>query len=215
MHPDDRTKAAAVLVASVPLGSWLAAAVATGEIGRGGLGPILQLARDTATGQQPLLLAAFVSGLAIAVAGIVVPRRLAAAGFGGANFRAHLRGTRVVSAMRLAWSTRERKRQQITVAGVPMPTSVETLHLLVGGSTGSGKSVLIREMAYSALLRGDRIVVADPNGDMLAKFHRPGDVILNPYDSRGLGCTFFNEIRAEYDFKRFALSLVPRVQTKE
>jgi hypothetical protein len=75
--------------------------------------------------------------------------------------------------------------------------------------------VLIREMAYSALLRGDRIVVADPNGDMLAKFHRPGDVILNPYDSRGLGWTFFNEIRAEYDFKRFALSLVPRGQTKE
>jgi len=85
----------------------------------------------------------------------------------------------------------------------------------VGGSTGSGKSVLIREMAYSALLRGDRIVVADPNGDMLAKFHRPGDVILNPYDSRSLGWTFFNEIRAEYDFKRFPLSLVPRGQTKE
>ena len=96
-----------------------------------------------------------------------------------------------------------------------MPTAVETLHLLVGGSTGSGKSVLIREMAYSALLRGDRIVVADPNGDMVAKFYRAGDVILNPYDSRGLGWTFFNEIRAEYDFKRFALSLVPRGQTKE
>ena len=96
-----------------------------------------------------------------------------------------------------------------------MPIAIETLHLLVGGSTGSGKSVLIREMAYSALLRGDRIVVADPNGDMVAKFHRPGDVILNPYDSRGLGWTFFNEIRKEYDWKRFALSLVPRGQTKE
>jgi len=70
-------------------------------------------------------------------------------------------------------------------------------------------------MAFSALLRGDRIVVADPNGDMVAKFHRPGDVILNPYDARGLGWTFFNEIRAEYDFKRFALSLVPRGQTTE
>jgi hypothetical protein len=215
MHPDDRTRAIAFLVAGVPVAAWLAAAVATGEIGHGGLGPILRIARDTATGEQPLLVAAFAGGLSMAVAGIAAARRLAAAGFGGANFRLHLRGTRVVSAMRLAWSTRERGRQQITVAGVPMPTSVETLHLLVGGSTGSGKSVLIREMAYSALLRGDRIVVADPNGDMLAKFHRPGDVILNPYDSRGLGWTFFNEIRAEYDFKRFALSLVPRGQTKE
>jgi hypothetical protein len=116
----------------------------------------------------------------------VIARRLAAAGFGGAAFRLHLRGTKVVRARRLAWSTCERHHQQISIAGVPMPTAVETLHLLVGGSTGSGKSVLIREMAYSALLRGDRIVLADPNGDMLAKFHRPSDVILNPYDSPSL-----------------------------
>jgi len=68
-----------------------------------------------------------------------------------------------------------------------MPVAVETLHLLVAGSTGSGKSVLIREMAYSALHRGDRIVVVDPNGDMVANFYRPGDVLLNPYDSRGRG----------------------------
>jgi len=53
-----------------------------------------------------------------------------------------------------------------------MPTSLETLHLLVGGPTGSGKSVLIGEISFSALLRGDRIVVADSNGDMLAKLPR-------------------------------------------
>ena len=215
MHPDDRVKAGAFLVAGLPLAAWVAAAWATGDVEHGGLRRLLQLAHLTATGERPLLLAAAAAGLALAVGAIVVARRLAAAGFGGAAFRLHLRGTRVVSARRLAWSTREHGREQITVAGVPMPTSLETLHLLVGGSTGSGKSVLIREMAYSALLRGDRIVVADPNGDMLAKFYRPGDVILNPYDSRGQGWTFFNEIRAEYDFKRFALSLVPRGQTKE
>jgi Type IV secretion-system coupling protein DNA-binding domain len=215
MHPDDRAKAGVFLVTGFPVAAWIAAAWATGEAQHRGFLGLLQLARLTATGERPLLLAAAAAGLALAVGAIVVARRLAAAGFGGAAFRLHLRGTRVVSARRLAWSTRERGREQITVAGVPMPTSLETLHLLVGGSTGSGKSVLIREMAFSALLRGDRIVVADPNGDMLAKFHQPGDVILNPYDSRGVGWTFFNEIRADYDFKRFALSLVPRGQTKE
>lgn len=215
MHPDDRVKAGALLVAGSPLAAWITAAWATGEAQHGGLPRLLQLAHLTVDGERPLLLAAAVTGLAVAIGAIIVVRRLAANGFGGAGFRLHLRGTRVVSAKRLVWSTHERGREQISVAGVPMPTSVETLHLLVGGSTGSGKSVLIREMAFSALLRGDRIVVADPNGDMVAKFHRKGDVILNPYDSRGLGWTFFNEIRAEYDFKRFALSLVPRGQTKE
>ncbi|WP_248345844.1 type IV secretion system DNA-binding domain-containing protein [Anaeromyxobacter paludicola] len=202
-------------MAGVPLASWLWVARATGALDHRGHAALLHLARLTATGARPLLLTAFAAGLVAAVGALVLARKLAAAGFGGAAFRVHLRGTKVVSPKRLAWSTRERGQRQITVAGVPMPTWVETLHLLVGGSTGSGKSVLIREMAYSALLRGDRIVVADPNGDMLAKFYRPGDVILNPYDSRGLGWTFFNEIRAEYDFKRFALSLVPRGQTKE
>ena len=209
MHPDDRAKAGVLLVAGLPLLAWLLAARAAGDLDRGGLTAISRAAALTAHGERPLLGMAVGAGLLVAITVLVAARSASRGGFGGAAFRLHLRGTRVVSARRLAWSTRVRKGEQITVAGVPMPTPVETLHLLVGGSTGSGKSVLIREMAYSALLRGDRIVVADPNGDMLAKFHRPGDVILNPYDARGLGWTFFNEIRAEYDFKRFALSLVP------
>jgi len=215
MHPDDRARAGVLLVTGLPLAAWFLAARAAGDLERGGFTAMIRAAELTARGERPLLGVALLGGLLVAATGVVVARRAAMAGFGGAAFRLHLRGTKVVSARRLAWSTHERHREQITVAGVPMPTSVETLHLLVGGSTGSGKSVLIREMAYSALLRGDRIVVADPNGDMLAKFYRPGDVILNPYDARGLGWTFFNEIRAEYDFKRFALSLVPRGQTKE
>jgi hypothetical protein len=213
MHPDDQAKAGALVAIGMPLAAWVTAAWGTEQVH--GPRSLLQLATLTATGERPRLLIAAVAGLALAVGGVLTARKLGQGRFGGAAFRLHLRGTKVVSAMRLAFSTRKRRDPQITVAGVPMPPSIETLHLLVAGSTGSGKSVLIREMAYSALLRGDRIIVADPNGDMLAKFYRPGDVILNPYDSRGRGWTFFNEIRAGYDFKRFALSLVPRGQTKE
>jgi hypothetical protein len=115
----------------------------------------------------------------------------------------------------LARATKERGAEQVTVAGIAMPRAVETLHLLVAGSTGSGKSVALRELALSALLRGDRIVVADPNGDMLSKFWREGDVILNPHDARGEGWTFFNEIRRDFDFQRYSLSLVPRGKTAE
>ncbi len=215
MHPDDKRKAAALVLVLSPDATWIAAVRYSEDLTRPGLGTLWSLAKLTATGERAGLLAAFVGGLAFAIVLLALINKLWTSDFGGAAFRLHIRGTRVVGSARLAWTTRERQTEQITVAGVPMPTAIETLHLLVGGSTGSGKSVLIREMAYSALLRGDRIVVADPNGDMVAKFYRPGDVILNPYDSRGLGWTFFNEIRAEYDFKRFALSLVPRGQTKE
>jgi len=215
MHPDDRAKAAALLLFGLPLLAFALAARATHGVEHGGLRSLLRLAALTAAGERPLLLAAAAAGLALAVVVVVAAHKVSSGGFRGAAFRSHLRGTRVVGARRLSFSTRERGREQITVAGVPMPPSIETLHLLVAGSTGSGKSVLLREMAFSALRRGDRIVVADPNGDMLAKFWRPGDVILNPYDSRGLGWTFFNEIRAGYDYKRLALSLVPRGQTED
>ncbi len=215
MHPDDRRKAVAVAVMLAPFAAWLLAIRATENLLHSGLRGLWALVKLTANGEKPLLLAAFLAGLVLTVVAVVIASKVAASGLEGQAFRVHFRGTRAVRKAQLAWTTRKRGTEQISVAGVPMPESIETLHLLVAGSTGSGKSVLIREMAYSALLRGDRIVVADPNGDMLAKFCRPGDVVLNPYDSRGRGWTFFNEIRADYDFKRFALSLVPRGQTKE
>src|SRR3546814_11769489 len=50
--------------------------------------------------------------------------------------------------------------------------------------------------------RNDRMIVIDPNGDLLSKFWPPGNVILNPYDARSQGWAFFNEVRADYDWKR-------------
>jgi len=215
MHPDDQRSVMALAGGAIPLAAWLLA-VRLGEGSRHqSLGRLLALARLTATGERPILLGSLLGGGALAIVLLVSAARILTAARGVAAFRTHLRGTRVVSPGRLSRVTRERRERQVTIAGIPIPTAIECLHLLVGGSTGSGKSVLIREIAFSALKRGDRIVVADPNGDMVAKFHRKGDVILNPYDARGLGWTFFNEIRAEYDFKRFALSLVPRGRTRE
>jgi type IV secretory pathway TraG/TraD family ATPase VirD4 len=215
MHPDDKRKAAALLVLLLPVVAWLAALRVTEDIAPAQLGALFTVAMLTASGERPLLLAAFIAGLAVAVLVLVLAAKGSTSQFGGAAFRRHVRGTRVVSARRLASIVRKRGHEQIMVAGIPMPANIETLHLLVAGSTGAGKSVLIREMVYSALLRGDRIIVADPNGDMLSKFRRPRDIVLNPYDSRSVGWVFFNEIRKEYDWKRFALSIVPRGQTKE
>jgi hypothetical protein len=75
--------------------------------------------------------------------------------------------------------------------------------------------VLLRDLAYTAMLRGDRMIIVDPNGDMLSRFGRAKDVILNPYDQRTQGWSFFNEIRNDYDWQRYALSVVPRGKTDD
>lgn len=149
-------------------------------------------------------------GVVVVVAlGIYLKKTAKTRGFDGAAYKKYVRGTKVVPFKKLIKQTKEKSTDQISVAGVPMPTNLETLHLLLNGATGSGKSVLLQAMLYSGLKRGDRAIVADPNGDLYSKFGRPGDIVLNPYDARTQGWMYFNEVRAEYDWKRLSMSVVP------
>lgn len=213
MQPEDRQKLSLVLILLFPVLFWLEAARRTEVLHPPKWRSLYALLKLTP--QKPLLIIAAISGLVFALALIFLLKKLGVSDFSGAPYKKFFRGTRIISKSALEKKTLEKKAEQIKVAGVPMPRKIENLHLLIGGSTGSGKSVLIRELVYSAMLRGDRLIIADPNGDMLSKFGMEKDIILNPYDERSQGWSIFNEIRHSYDFKRFALSLVPRGQSPE
>lgn len=120
-----------------------------------------------------------------------------------------LRGARLVSGKDLARKTRNKSQQQVEIAGVPMPLACESSHLLLAGSTNSGKSTAVNELLSFALARGDRAIVIDPNGHALARFGKKGDTVLNPFDKRGKGWSIFNELRKPYDVERFAKSVIP------
>lgn len=124
-----------------------------------------------------------------------------------------LRGARVVSGKALARRTRiktwRRHPTQMVVAGVPIPPACETSHLLLVGSTGTGKSTALDELQYAGFLRGDRFIVVDPNGHSLDRFAKPEDIVLNPFDHRSPGWCLFNEARKPYDYERLAKSVVP------
>lgn len=72
----------------------------------------------------------------------------------------------------------------VTLAGVPLSREDETMHVAAIGATGSGKSTALRALMADAIRRGDRQVVADPDGAAMSAFFEPGDVILNPFDRR-------------------------------
>ncbi|TFL14063.1 DUF87 domain-containing protein [Pusillimonas caeni] len=151
-----------------------------------------------------------VAGLFIALAlGISLKKFSRTKGFDGAGYKKYIRGTQVVPFKTLVRRCREKGMQQVDVAGVPMPSALENLHLLLNGATGSGKSVLLRALLFSVLKRRDRAVVVDPNGDLFSKFGRRQDILLNPYDARTQEWMFFNEVRADYDWKRLSFSVVP------
>lgn len=97
----------------------------------------------------------------------------------------------------------------ITLGGVPMPAELEPLHCLLVGSTGTGKTTLVDEILSSAIPRGDRVIVCDPNGRHLSCFSQKGDVVLNPFDKRSPNWSIFNEIRVDFDYDRLSRSIVP------
>jgi hypothetical protein len=55
-------------------------------------------------------------------------------------------------------------RMPLAVAGVAVPFEDECKHFKFIGITGTGKSTVIRELLHAALYRGDRAVIADPDG---------------------------------------------------
>ncbi len=79
------------------------------------------------------------------------------------------------------------RHRLLTLGGRPWPTALETLHLLVAGTTGAGKSTLIEELLDGVSARGERRLVCDPNGGYLSRFARTGDRPLNPLDARTEG----------------------------
>jgi type IV secretory pathway TraG/TraD family ATPase VirD4 len=105
----------------------------------------------------------------------------------------------------------KRRYDLITLAGVAVAPEDETKHFKLIGTTGTGKSTAIRELLRGALSRGDRAVIADPDGGYVSNFFDAArdDVILNPFDERSVKWDLFTEIREPYDVEQLASALIP------
>ena len=98
----------------------------------------------------------------------------------------------------------------LAIGGLPIPEGDEAKHFKFIGTTGTGKSTAIHALLRAALTRGDRAVVADPDGGYLNRHYdeRRGDLILNPFDARSVVWQPFDEIEATHDARELARALV-------
>lgn len=132
----------------------------------------------------------------------------------GAMSRAprHLRGTKLTSGWPALFGRKwARYRGRVALAGVPLASTDETMHVATIGATGSGKSTALRGLMRDALARGDRQVVADPDGASLDAFFAAGDIILNPFDARCARWDLLAEIERPSDFAFLSSSLLPHL----
>ncbi|AOV17828.1 hypothetical protein BJI67_12890 [Acidihalobacter aeolianus] len=104
------------------------------------------------------------------------------------------------------------RADRIQIGGVPVPPSLEALHFLIAGSTGTGKSQAISANLDIIRGRGDRVIMADPGGQYMARWWQPGDTILAPLDARSVRWSPFSEMRGQADADRVAKSIIPDVE---
>ncbi len=135
--------------------------------------------------------------------GTVIASSRSAPGSGG-----HESGHEYAAGGRAAGAARGRS---LTLAGTQVPPMDEAKHFKLIGTTGTGKSTAIRELLDGALRRGDRAVIADPDGGYLREYYNPdrGDLILNPFDARSRKWDLFAEIETPYDAEQLARSMIP------
>ena len=71
----------------------------------------------------------------------------------------------------------------MSVAGRTLTLEDESKHFKLIGTTGTGKSTAIREILDAALARGDRAVIADPDGGYLRSVlrSRSGRYFTQPF----------------------------------
>jgi type IV secretory pathway TraG/TraD family ATPase VirD4 len=74
---------------------------------------------------------------------------------------------------------------------VCIPRERESMHMLVMGDTGHGKTVTVLQVLCQIEERGEAAIIYDPKREFLPQFYEPerGDIILNPLDER---CPFWN-----------------------
>lgn len=122
------------------------------------------------------------------------------------------RGARLASEAELRALVAPRSgRHALSIGSVPLPEDLETRHLALIGTTGSGKTTVLRQMLDDIERRGHAAIVYDTSGEFVAHYYRPdrGDIILNPFDSRAAYWSPFDELSHPADAERIAHQLVP------
>ena len=98
----------------------------------------------------------------------------------------------------------------LPLAPFPLPNRLETRHMAMIGTTGSGKTTALRQLLDGIEARGEAALVYDTSGEFVAHYYRPerGDMILNPFDARCAYWSPFAEIAHPADADRIAHQLI-------
>ncbi|MDP5012734.1 MAG: type IV secretion system DNA-binding domain-containing protein, partial [Alphaproteobacteria bacterium] len=102
-------------------------------------------------------------------------------------------------------------RTGLTLDTLALPFEAEVKHMMITGTTGSGKTNAFNHLLNSIRARGDRAVIVDTTGGFVSHFYNEEtDKLLNPFDKRSQKWCFWSECpNPETDFDEMAEALIP------
>ena len=122
-----------------------------------------------------------------------------------------LRGSTFLSAKALKKHLQKSgKASDIVIAKTPLLKDAEMQHLLLSGTTGTGKSLYMLELMDNIRRRNQRAIVYDIAGTFVQHFYRKEkDIILNPFDKACPAWNIWQDAEDLADFEAMAASLMP------
>ena len=103
---------------------------------------------------------------------------------------------------------KENKASNICIAELPLVKDSERQHILITGTTGTGKTNLLHELIPQIRARGEKAIIVDLNGTFVRSYFSKNDFLLNPFDKRSLNWNPWVDCNRIYDYDSLAKALV-------
>jgi len=125
--------------------------------------------------------------------------------------RKHLAGSQLVSIQELTRQLkRSHKASDLMLGDLPLVKDSETQHMLITGTTGSGKTNCFHTLLPQVRAKQQRAVIVDTTGEFVDRYYRPGkDLLLNPLDERSVPWHPWAECVEDYHYDELATNLIP------
>jgi type IV conjugative transfer system coupling protein TraD len=126
--------------------------------------------------------------------------------------RKHLSGSQLISVRDLTrLLKRSNKASDLKLGTLPLVKDSETQHMLITGTTGSGKTNCFHTLLPQIRHKRQRAVIVDTTGEFVSRYYRPGiDILLNPLDTRSAPWHPWAECTESYHFRELAETLIPQ-----
>ncbi|MBN9344496.1 MAG: type IV secretion system DNA-binding domain-containing protein [Holosporales bacterium] len=122
----------------------------------------------------------------------------------------HNRGNKALTPFKLKWLIKfKREASDLKVGRLPLIKDKETSHILITGTTGSGKSNCFNILLPQVRKRTNKAIVVDLTGQYISRFYQQGDLILNPFDIRSVNWNPWADCTLVSHYDMLASGLIP------